>query len=487
MPGKLITVSNRLPYRLSVLRSKLVTTLSVGGLATALCSYFENKNIVESEFESLHWIGVSDISKKSFDNVSSEEVVVKDNITMHPVFFNEKMQDKFYDGFCNSVLWPLFLYFPSFVVYKQDYFDEYINANKNICIKILEVYQPGDTIWVHDYHWMLLPTLLRQALPHAKIGFFLHIPFPSFELFRLLPKPWRTQLIEGVIGADVIGFQTEDFAKHFIDSVHYILPHLCDDHGAIKLMDRVSMVRSFSISIDYEKFSLASRLPENIKKVKHMRERLGVNTTILSVDRLDYTKAIFNRLESFELFLEQNPEWREKVTYVLLLVPTRESIIKYKETKLQVESLISRINGKYGTLGWTPIVYQYKSVEFKEVVALYGAADIALIVPSRDGMNLVAKEYIACRQSSDGVLILSETAGASNELSEAILVNANDRQEIADSILMAICMTTAEKGTRMRKMQNHLRKHTVLTWASEFLQSLNTVNPNKELEYASSY
>ena len=483
MKGKLITVSNRLPYRLSVLRSKLVTTLSVGGLATALCSYFENKNIVQSEFESLHWIGVSDISKKSFDNVSSEEVVVKDNITMHPVFFNEKMQDKFYNGFCNSVLWPLFLYFPSFVVYKQEFFDEYVNANTVICKKILEVYRPGDTIWVHDYHWLLLPTLLREALPHAKIGFFLHIPFPSFELFQLLPKPWRTELISGLMGADIIGLQTDEFSKHFVDSVCHTLPAIQNNENQFVIHDRVSQVKDFSISIDYEKFSVASMTPEVLKRVKRMRERLRVNTVVLSVDRLDYTKAIFNRLESFELFLEQNPKLRERVTYVLLLVPTRESILKYKENKLNVESLISRVNGKYGTLGWTPIVYQYKSVDFKELVALYVASDVALIVPSRDGMNLVAKEFVACRYKSDGVLILSETAGAASELPEAILVNPNDRQEIADSILMAICLSRDEQCNRMVRMKNHVKKNDVFAWASDFLSSLNMVCSANEMEY----
>lgn len=483
MPGKLITVSNRLPYRFSVLRSGLVTTLSVGGLATALCSYFENTNIARSEFDGFHWVGVSDISKKSFEKVSHLDVVEKDSIIMHPVFLPTQMQDKFYDGFCNSVLWPLFLYFPSFVVYKQEFFDEYVNANAVICKKILEVYQPGDTIWVHDYHWMLLPALLRESLPHAKIGFFLHIPFPSFELFRLLPKPWRTHLISGVLGADVIGFQTDEFSKHFVDSVHHTFPEFQNDDGRFIIHDRVSQVKSFSISIDYEKFNLASRTPEVIKKVKRMRERLRVNTVVLSVDRLDYTKAIFNRLESFDLFLEQNPDLREQVTYILLLVPTRESILKYKENKLNVESLISRINGKYSTLDWTPIVYQYKSVDFKELIALYGVSDIALIVPSRDGMNLVAKEFVACRQRADGVLILSETAGAASELSEAILVNANDRQEIADSILMAIRMPREEQHGRMERMQSHIKTHDVLAWAADFLDAFHTVCNTTEMEY----
>src|SRR6478735_2045206 len=247
MSGKLITISNRLPYRFSTLRGRLVTSLSVGGLATALCSYFENTNVVHNEFDALHWIGVSDISKKSFEKVSDSDVVEKNNIIMHPVFLPPQMHDKFYDGFCNSVLWPLFLYFPSFVVYKQAFFDEYVNANSILCKKILEVYEPGDTIWVHDYHWMLLPALLRKALPHAKIGFFLHIPFPSFELFRLLPKPWRTDILSGLMGADVIGFQTDEFSKHFIDSVYHTLPSLQNTQGRFVINDRACQVQSFPI------------------------------------------------------------------------------------------------------------------------------------------------------------------------------------------------------------------------------------------------
>lgn len=487
MRGKLITVSNRLPYRLSVLRLKLITTFSVGGLATALCSYFENTNVVRNEFDSLHWIGVSDISKKSFERVCTGDLIEKDNIIMHPIFLPSQVQDKFYDGFCNSVLWPLFLYFPSFVVYKQTFFDEYVNANNIICRKILDVYEPGDTIWVHDYHWMLLPALLREALPHAKIGFFLHIPFPSFELFRLLPKPWRTEILSGLMGADVIGFQTTEFSGHFIDAVHHTLPSLQDKEGRFINHDRAVQVQSFPISIDYNKFLGASKTSEVLRRVKRMRERLQVTTVVLSVDRLDYTKAIFNRLESFELFLEQNPDLRERVTYVLLLVPTRESIWKYKENKLNVESLISRVNGKYSTLGWTPIVYQYKSVDFKELVALYSASDIALIVPSRDGMNLVAKEFVACRQKSDGVLILSETAGAASELEDAILVNANDRQEIANSILTAISMPREEQRIRIERMKSHIKQYDVLAWAADFLSTMNMVNNTAEIQYDQSH
>lgn len=401
---------------------------------------------------------------------------------MHPVPLSPKIKDKFYDGFCNSVLWPLFLYFPSFVLYRTEFFDDYIKANHLMCEKILEIYEPDDIIWIHDYHWMLLPSLLREKLPDAKIGFFLHIPFPSFELYRMLPKPWRSQLLAGLLGADVVGFQTLSFANHFSDSVNQLLPSLEQQGNTIVINDRAVLIKDFPISIDFEKFKAASQLPTTKRSVKKIREKLRVPNVILSVDRLDYTKAILSRIESFELFLEQNPGFREKVSYVLLMVPTRESIPKYKENKSAVESLISRVNGKYSTLGWTPVLYMYQTVDFKKLVSLYSAADIGLIVPYRDGMNLVAKEYVACKAGANGVLILSETAGSASELDSAILVNSNDRQEVADAIVQALTMPPSERERRIARMQKRISKNSVQVWASKFLKAVTSINHNSEVE-----
>lgn len=478
---KLITVSYRLPERFSVMRSKLVLSPSAGGLATALSSYFSGNDKKHQEYRALHWIGVSDINKKTFDKISDSETVESNGVTMHPIFLPDRLKEDFHDGFCNSVIWPLFLYFPSFAVYKSEYFEGYVKANELMLEKILEVYVPGDTIWIHDYHWMLLPSMLRERLPDAKIGFFLHIPFPSFELFRLLPKPWRVHLLVGLMGADVVGFQTDEFVKHFITSIDRIFPDMRKEQDVYTVGKFTTAVKSFPISIDYEKFNIACRTPQVRKNIKRIREGLSASRLILSVDRLDYTKAIFSRLESFEMFLEQNADFRGKVSYLLLLVPTRESIPKYKENKLSIEALISRINGKYGSLSWVPIVYQYQTADFKKLVAMYGASDIALIVPARDGMNLVAKEYVASRSSGDGVLILSETAGAASELSEAIIVNPNDRQEIADAILEALLMTDVEQKYRMNKMQKHIEKNSVQAWATSFLDALETINKPVEI------
>lgn len=472
MPGKLITISHRLPYRFTTVNSRIGVLASLGGLATALLSCFASRKMNQGEYDSLHWIGVSNISRKVFERTGGSIPFVKSGISMHPVFHSNSLKEKFLDGFCNSILWPLFLYFPSFVVFKREYFKAYVDANKELCNEILNIYEPGDVIWVHDYHWMLLPGMLREQLPYAQIGFFLHIPFPAFELFRLLPKTWRRDLLHGIAGADVAGFQTADFVKHYLECAGRTLSVLPLGENYYEMDGRKIIVDKFPISIDFEKFEVEAQLPRTLRQVKTIRNRLGVWKIILSVDRLDYTKGIFSRLESFELMLEQNPETRERVSYVLLMVPTRESILKYKENKATVEGMISRINGLYGTIGWTPIVYYYQTMDFGDLVALYGAADIALVVPWRDGMNLVAKEFVASRCDNDGVLILSETAGASEELIQAITVNANDRQEIADALLQAMLMPQEEQRIRMVAMKEHLQRHTVVNWAEKFLDRL---------------
>ena len=478
MLGKLILVSYRLPYRFAVSEGKLKVTHSAGGLATALYSFFEKEKIQEEQFDSFHWVGIGDISKKTFEKISPDSYIKDNELTLHPVFVEGRDADLFYNGFCNSVLWPLFHYFPSYVIYEQHFFDAYERANRVMKEKIMELYNPGDTIWIHDYHFMLLPSLLRSELPEANIGFFLHIPFPAFELFRILPKSWRIGILKGLLGASVVGFHTNDYVRHFNESVKRMLKLTIEKDGVLNFDQREVLVKSFPISIDFDKFQNTCSHLAVKKEVRKIKSRFGHSKIILSVDRLDYTKAIINRLESFELFLHQNPKYREQLTYILLLVPSRDGILKYRENKKEVETLISRINGMHSSLTWTPVIYQYRSLELRKLVALYNAADIALITPVRDGMNLVAKEYIASRTDSSGVLILSETAGCANELTEAILVNPNDRHEIANSILQAVLQPLEEQRYRISAMQDHLRQHNVHHWVTSFMQEL--LNNNVE-------
>lgn len=475
MQGKLIVVSYRLPYRFSIVNNLLKVTPSAGGLATALLSYFKGKQTAGSPFQSFHWLGVSDLSKRSFEAISDYRALQSDGVNLHPLFLPNDLKDNFYNGFCNSVLWPLFHYFPSYVVYQQAYHDAYEQANELVCNKVCELYEPGDTIWIQDYHFLMLPGLIRQRLPQAKIGFFLHIPFPSFEIFRVLPKPWRNTITRGLLGADLIGLHIPDYVHHVRKCIHKTLGIIEEAGGVFVDNGRTVKIDAFPISIDYDRFhELAASTPVK-NEVKKIRERFGLSCKVmLSVDRLDYTKAIISRLESYEIFLKEYPQYRERIVYILLMVPTRDGVPKYRENKKETEVLISRINGTYGTLNWTPVIYQYRTLDVRKLTALYAASDVALIVPVRDGMNLVAKEYVATRVHNDGVLILSETAGSAYELHQSLLVNPNDRQEIAATIAQAMELPIEEQQRHMAAMKQTVKANNISKWVSDYMHALTT-------------
>ena len=257
---------------------------------------------------------------------------------------------------------------------------------------------------------MLLPGMLRRALPGATIGFFLHIPFPSFEVFRMLPNAWRKEILEGLLGADLAGFHTNFYAQYFLSSVKQLLGYEVPLRSVITT-ERSVAVDVFPVGIDFEKFHGVMNVREVFEERNRIRKRLGEARLVISVDRLDYTKGIVNRLEGFELFLSEHPEYRSRVSFLMIIVPSRDIIMKYRELKETIEGMVGRINGKFGTLDWTPVIYQYRSVDFNELAGMYAAADAALITPVRDGMNLVAKEFVASRADKRGVLVLSEFAG----------------------------------------------------------------------------
>jgi trehalose 6-phosphate synthase/phosphatase len=471
---RLILVSNRLPFKITEKKGEIEFSPSTGGLVSSIKSYVQKMNAVPgyNKENCPVWVGTSDISEKKLKETLQAGSLVHDDFELAPVFLPSATNDKFYNGFCNDTIWPLFHYFPSYAKFDDDdYYASYVKANSIFCEKVLEIYRPGDIIWIHDYHLMLLPALLRKNLPNASIGFFLHIPFPSFELFRLIPSKWRKEILEGLLGADLVGFHTNDYVQHFLKSIREILGHE-NKLRVVSTSDRSITVDTFPISIDYNKFNKASTDNDTFVERNKIKKRLYDTKLIISVDRLDYAKGLVNRLESYELFLEQYPEYRKQVAYLFLVVPSRDIITKYKETKKEIEGLVSRINGKYGSIDWTPVVYQYKSLEFKKLLAMYLAADVALITPMRDGMNLVAKEFVVSRTDKRGVLILSETAGASSELGEAILVNPTDRQEIAQAIAQALSMPVEEQMLRNEAMQKRLQEYDVVRWAEDFLSQL---------------
>jgi trehalose 6-phosphate synthase/phosphatase len=420
----------------------------------------------------LLWVGWpgSTIQDEIRDEVRSKALL---EFNCCPVFLSEQDVENFYQGFCNETIWPLFHYFPNYARYDEAYWEQYRKVNESFNATLLEVIRPDDTLWIHDYHLMLLPHLLRKALPDIRIGFFLHIPFPQFEIFRLMPGKWRREILVGLLGANLIGFHTHDYGEYFLRSVQRILGY---GHSMGRLTideeDRWVRVGAFPMGIDFQKFYDAASGTEIQSEKEELQRSLGDSKIVVSVDRQDYSKGILHRLQGFEAMLDTNPDWHGKVTLIMLVVPSRIGIADYEGMKKRIEELVGKINGRFGTISWTPIIYQYRSVPFQSLVAMYAASHVALITPLRDGMNLVAKEYIAARHDKTGVLILSEMAGSSKELPEAIIINPNNREEIADALKTALEMPREEQIRRNTLMQNRLRQYDIGRWATDFVDEL---------------
>jgi trehalose 6-phosphate synthase/phosphatase len=465
---RLIVVSNRLPFQLKERNGQVELRESDGGLVSALKSYFENESNT-SAFESKLWIGSAEFPEKRWEKYKDQQRTVT-AFDVEPIFIEKRNYNKYYNGFCNATLWPLFHYFPSFVEFDEETFKSYEEVNGIFADRILSLLEPSDILWIHDYQLMMLPGMIRQQRPEVTIGFFLHIPFPSFEVFRLLHRPWKEKIVSGLLGADLIGFHTHEYVQHFLKTVQMVSGY---DHQfrTIFLADRIVKVEMFPLGIDFEKFHRSIELPSVIEQREAIQSNFGDKRIIFSVDRLDYTKGITHRLSGFERFLELYPEWREKVVFVLVVVPSRQIVSKYNERKKLIEEQIGRINGKYSLLQWQPIIYRYSNLSFPELCALYQVADVGLITPLRDGMNLVAKEYIAS-QTSHGVLILSELAGAANEMGEALLVNPMDKEEVSQAILAALTMPREDQQQKIEILQDRLKEYNVIHWMNDFLKQL---------------
>ena len=475
--GRLIIISNRLPFSLDREGDKVSLRQSSGGLVSAIKSYFENTSAQRGDLTGKMWIGVADFPQDDWDQVAASHAAEQD-FDIVPIFTDKDLYDKYYNGFANSVLWPLFHYFSSLADYDQSYFDAYVQVNQLFAEKIVPILEPGDVVWIHDYQLMILPHLLRQKRPETTIGFFLHIPFPSYEIFRLLPTEWKKTLLHGVMGADLIGFHTYDYVQHFLQSVKMLLGVDNYFHN-LQYQDRLVRIDLFPIGIDYNKFHQTASDPEVEEIRNKIRSDIGDKKIIFSVDRLDYTKGLMQRLNGFEYFLERYPEWKEKMVFILSIVPSRDTIPAYNDRKKMIEEKIGTINGRFSTISWQPLIYRYNHTPFKDLVALYQAADAALITPLRDGMNLVAKEYVASSLGR-GVLILSELAGAASELSEAILVNPTDVADVASSITRALAMPIYEQRNRISLMQRRLQEYDVFKWVNDFMDQLAAVKQEQQ-------
>ena len=477
--AKNIIVSNRLPIRISKVKNSFKFTATSGGLATGMKSVHEHENSL--------WIGWPGIG---IDEIAPEAWVplakgLEEN-NYAPILLDKEEVENFYYGLANKCLWPLFHYFIEISTFSETHWETYVEVNKKFSQSVIDKITPGDTVWIHDYQLMLCPKMIKDARPDVNIGFFLHIPFPSFEIFRTFPC--RETLLEGMLGADLIGFHTYDYERHFLSSVRRILRKEVQFNRVINGFREV-VVDTFPMGIDYDKFHrkaeehLAQKENEKSELKKQLElHRKGAESgkLILSIDRLDYTKGVVNRIEAFDLFLTKYPEYLEKVRLLMLTVPSRSDVPEYAKLKKETDELVGRINGKYATVNWTPIWYYYRAMSFDDLIDLYMTSDIAMITPVRDGMNLVAKEFIASRVSGDGVLILSEMAGASKELFEAILINPFDKNAMADALLKAITMPVEEQKQRNIGMQKRLSRYTVDYWAKDFMKALQSKNEIKE-------
>ena len=475
--GRLLIVSNRLPFAIEKTDENLLVRQSSGGLVSAIKSYFERPDKQNHKYDANIWIGSLEATEEEWETAASS-ADFSPGFDIEPLFPDKDQYENYYNGFSNSTLWPIFHYFPSLADYKAEYFDAYRNINLQFAEKIKSIYQPGDVIWIHDYQLLLLPQMVREQLPDATIGFFLHIPFPSYEIFRLLPSRWKRALLQGILGADLVGFHTHDYAQHFIQSCKMVLK-VENQFTDILFKDRVIKTDSFPIGIDYQKFRDAITDEAVIGVATALEEKFYHQKIIFSVDRLDYTKGLEYRLDGYEEFLNKYPVWREKVVFILNIIPSRDLIAAYIKRKARIEEKVSTINGKFSSLHWQPLIYRYNHLSFEELCALYQVADAALITPLRDGMNLVAKEYVASCIDK-GVLILSELTGAASELSEAVLVNPTDVEEVADAIDTALTMHPMEQRSRLSNMQRRIATYDVFNWMSEFLGCLNSVKEDQE-------
>ncbi|MGZ5191965.1 MAG: bifunctional alpha,alpha-trehalose-phosphate synthase (UDP-forming)/trehalose-phosphatase, partial [Flavisolibacter sp.] len=466
---RLFVIANRLPICITGEKEEARIKPSSGGLVSAVNSYLRNSG---NQFSEVFWAGMPGCNPTTWNEAVNH--FSESSYTYLPVMVYKEQYEKYYNGFSNSVIWPLFHYFPSFVEYNSDNYENYMLVNEHFSEILLRQVRPGDTVWIHDYHLLPLAQMLRNSIPDLTIGLFLHIPFPSFELFRMLPKQWQEQILKGMLGADLIGFHTIDYATHFLQSIQMILG-IDNDRHILRYNNRLVKVDVFPISIDYEHFNNAYDKEEVCSMRTSMLEKLSHQKIIFSVDRLDYTKGVQNRLRSYELFLKQNPSYLNKVVFFLSIVPSRDTISKYVERKRMIEELVSQINGRLGNLQWQPIIYRYNSLQFDEMLALYTSCDLALITPLRDGMNLVAKEFVASRKDKKGVLIISEMAGAARELTDALTINPNDISEMANKIKEGLEMKAEEQSYRLENMQRRISNYNVQTWAYDFMNELGSI------------
>lgn len=466
---RLIIVSNRLPVTLENDCLGATFKRSIGGLVTGIGSYLSNISKGLTPFDEYLWVGWPGAEVSLADQPHFLDHCIKNN-NYCPVFLEEEMVRQYYYEFCNRTIWPLFHYFPHYVSHDPDSWGFYRRANRAFYLTLKKHLHKDDVVWIQDYHLMLLPQMIREDFPDVSISFFLHIPFPGFDILRHLSRHICSAILEGLLGADLIGFHTHAYSQDFLQCLSTIL-NISSGQNEIIRGDRLVKTGVFPMGIDYKAIQEVSNSERcTVLKEKIVNEFVG-RKLILSIDRLDYTKGIPNRLIAFDRFLNKFPEWREKIVLMLLVAPSRREIGSYQEIKRSIDELVGNINGSYSTHNWTPVMYQYRQFDLTELCAVYGASDIALVTPLRDGMNLIAKEFIAAHTDHSGVLILSEMAGATHELKEAIAVNPFNIDEIVDALHTGLYMSKKDRSFRNKKMLTRLQGYDVEKWANDIMRS----------------
>ncbi|MEZ4272812.1 MAG: trehalose-6-phosphate synthase [Myxococcota bacterium] len=451
--SRVVLVSNRLPISSRRIGGKRVIKRSTGGLVAGLAP-------VHDERDSL-WMG-------ALDSGNYPEALLKEQ-RLVAIELPKETARRHYEGYSNQVLWPLFHYLVEHVSFEGADFDAYQRVNERFAEAITEIAKPDDTIWVHDYHLMLLPSMLRKSLPKARIGFFLHIPFPSSEVFRILPR--NEEILQGLLGADLIGLHTYDYGRHLVSSFRRILGVDFDD-GWVRAYDGKCKVGVYPLGVDAAALSKQSRLPAVIKGMELLRKQTQDRKMILCVDRMDYTKGIPLRLRAYRRLLAMEPYWEKARRTLSFGGPSRSNIQSYKDLKGKSIVQLGEINGAFGEDGIVPIDYMYRSVSPEKLAALYYLADILWVTPLRDGMNLVAKEYVGHRCDASGVVVLSEFAGAASEMGEALQYNPWDIDGTARTLQQALHMEPKEAAPRMDALRKRIHANDVNHWANRFLNGL---------------
>ena len=461
-PKQLFIASNRLPVKISKTENQGIdVSLSSGGLVAGLREVHKN-----TPFNWLGYGALPDLDpkqhKEMLDELESKRLI--------PIHIDQSLYKKYYQGMSNQTIWPLFHYFISEFQFSLADWTAYEKVNQLFAQEICKLAKDNDMVWVHDYHLMLLPKYLKQINPTLSIAYFHHIPFPSSDIFRILPP--RISILEGLLECDLIGFHSFDFARHFLSSVSRVLglDVVVDD---IYQKHRITKVGVFPLGPNFKTITQHAQKLNRSKQHSKMTDAIGTDYLFLGVDRLDYTKGIPERILAFREFLQGHPEFCGKVSLVQLCVPTRSSIKAYDTLKSEVEQLVSEVNGTFGSPGYTPIHYLYQNLPIEEVIALYKAADVAIVTPLRDGMNLVAKEFVASRDDNKGVLILSEFAGASVEMGEALWVNPYDIRDMAKKMFIGLTMPLHEQQKRMIVLRERARLNDNIVWSRNFMDTWN--------------